>query len=514
MIETVGRRLSQTGRLTLVLSGAGVLGMLAALAAAAPAQAGLQEEYAVFAHCPVNAPNVTTCLYSKVTSGEFTLGSKTVAIEEPVILQGAISSASPDLVPPTNGETLSRTPLTVPGGLTGVDGLGGEVTATAELAGPVEQNSLNLLSRKGTATALPLKVKLENPALGEACYLGSESEPVDPHLTTGTTSPPSPNTPISGRVGGFEFGAGENITIVPVSLVDNAFSVPGANGCGALPPVVDLAVDASAGVPSAAGHNTAIMNGVIETAQVAAVKNQAALPEVGRCVRAQSTGEGKEKVFHGAYEDKGCTTEVQAHEGKYEWIAGAAKPKFAAKGAALTLEGAGGDGVTCTSSAIAGEYTGTKTLTASVTFKGCTSVAGKGACQSGGAHTGVIVANGLTGTLGFIADEMTEEGLVASVGLDLSGEPSLFSADCAGGKEEVVVKGSVIAPISAIDAMTRSFSLAYSASAAKQSPEQFEAGSKDTLSATLGSGAEPVGLSTTEKIANQESLEIKAAALG
>jgi hypothetical protein len=514
MSEAAVRVLSQVGWRRLALPAVSVLATMVTLGVAAPAQAGLVQEMAVFADCPVNAPNVITCVYSTVTSGQFTLGGKTVTIDKTVTLQGGISSVSPDLVPAADGNTLSRTPLTVPGGLVGIEGLGGEVTATAELAGPVQLNAANLLKRSGTAVSLPLKVRLENPVLGEGCYVGSESEPVNPLLTTGTTSPPAPNKPISGSVGKIEFAAGERIAILPTSLVDNAFAVPGANGCGPLPLLTDPLVDAAAGIPAAAGHNTAIMNGLLETAPSAEVKALAALPQVGRCVVAESTGEGRAKVYHGAFEDKGCTTEIQGHEGEYEWIAGAAKSKFTSKSAKVTLEGAGGAGVTCTSSSVAGEYTGTKTLTASVTFKGCKGAAGKEVCQSSGAPSGQIVANGLTGKLGFIEDVQNESGLHVSVGVDLSGEPSLLTAQCAGGAEELVVKGSAIAPISKIDTMSKTFSLPYTQSAGKQSPEQFEGEPKDTLTATLGAGAEQAGLSAAEKIANEESLEIKAAASG
>ncbi len=512
MFETVCALLSRAHRPKLVPAGTTLLATAATLAVAAPAQAGLQQEMAIFDNCPVNAPNVITCVYSPVTSGEFKLGGKTVAINKTVLLQGAISSTSADLVGAANGETLSRTPLTVPGGLLGIEGLGGEVTATAELVGPVELNGANLLERKGTAVSLPLKVKLDNPLLLNRCFIGSESQPVNPLLTTGTTSPPGPNKPISGSIGKFSFAAGQRITIVPASLVDNAFTVPGANGCGLLPLLIDPLVDLISGVPAAAGHNAAIMNGVLETAPVQAVKAQAALPEVGRCVVAESTGEGKGKVFHGAYEDKGCTTEVLGHEGKYEWITGAAKAKFTAKSGLSTLEGAGGAAVACKSSSVAGEYTGPKTVSGSVTFKGCKTVAGKEACQSNGAAAGEMVADGLTGGLGFIQDEQTTSGLLVSVGVDLSNGSTLLSAQCGGVKETLVVNGSVIASVAKIDAMSKTFTLTYAASAGKQSPEQFEGGSKDTLTATLGSGAEQAGLLATEKITNEESLEIKAAA--
>jgi hypothetical protein len=514
LFETALPRLLRLRRRKLLPAGVTLLSAAAMLGAAAPAQAGLQQEMAIFDDCPVNAPNVITCVYSPVTSGEFKLGSKTVAINKTVLLQGAISSVSPDLVPAADGNTLSKTPLTVPGGLLGIEGLGGEVTATAELAGPVELNGANLLKRSGTAVSLPLKVKLDNPLLLNRCYIGSESQPVTPLLTTGTTSPPGPNTPISGGVGKFSFAAGQRITIVPASLVDNAFSVPGANGCGLLPLLMDPLVDLVSGVPAAAGHNTAIMNGALETSPVQAVKAQAALPEVGRCALAESTGEGKSKVFHGAYEDKGCTTEVLGHEGRYEWITGAAKAKFTAKSGLSTLAGAGGAAVACNSSSVSGEYTGAKTVAATVTFKGCKTVAGKAVCQSNGAAAGEMVASGLTGGLGFIEDEQTTSGLLVSVGVDLGNGSTLLSAQCDGVGEALVVKGSVIAPIAKIDAMSKTFTLTYAASAGKQSPEQFEGGSKDTLTATLGSGAEQAGLVATEKVANEEPLEIKVAANG
>jgi hypothetical protein len=514
MIETARARLSRMRRRRLVPAGVTLLAAVATLGAAAPAQAGLQQEMAIFDDCPVNVPNVITCVYSPVTSGEFKLGGKTVAIDKTVVLQGGISSVTPELVPAVDGNILSKTTLTVPGGLIGIEGLGGEVTATAELAGTVELNGANLLERKGTAVSLPLKVKLGNPLLGESCYIGSASQPVNPLLTTGTTSPPGPNKSISGSVGTPSFAAGQRITIVPASLVGNAFSVPGANGCGGLLALlIDPLVDLASGVPAAAGQNTAIMNGVLETAPVAAVKAQAALPEIGRCVPAQSTGEGKDKVYDGAFEDKGCTTEGLGHEGKYEWITGAAKAKFTAKGTAMTLAGAGGAGVTCKSSTIAGEYTGSKTVAASVTFKDCKSVASKEACQSDGAPSGEILASGLTGGLGFIEDEQTESSLLVSVGVDL-GDGSPRSVQCDGVKEALEVDGSVIAPISKIDAMSKTFTLDYAASAGKQSPEQFEGEPKDTLTATLGAGAEQAGLTTSEKISNEESLEIKAVASG
>jgi len=489
---------------------------LATLVVASPAQAGLQQEFSVFSDCPLNVPSVTTCAYSTVTSGEFALGSKTVEINKTVTLQGGIAAPSSILVPAADGKTLSHTPLTVPGGLVGIEGLGGEVTATAELAGAVEINGGDLLNHHGTAVSLPLKIKLDNPTLGSGCYIGSGSQPVSPQLTTGTTMPPPPTEAISGSVGQVKFAARQNISIVSASLVDNAFSVPGANGCGGLLSLaLDPLVDASAGVPSAAGKNVAIMNGVLETAPASAVRAQQALPEVGRCVPAESSGEGKAKVYRGAYENTGCTAKVEEGNGKYEWLAGAgAKDRFTGKGTAATLQGVGGASVKCKASKLTGEYTGTKTTAATFAFTGCKGTATNEPCESSGARSGEIITSSLTGGLGFIEDQLTESTLLVSVGVDLGQQPSLLRAECASVKETLVVEGSVIAPIAKLDKMSKTFSLSYSASGGKQAPEQFEGGANDTLTATLGSGAEQAGLTTVEKITNEEPLEIKAESEG
>jgi hypothetical protein len=121
--------------------------------------------------------------------------------------------------------------------------------------------------------SLPVKVKLENPLLGGACYIGSETSPVTLNLTSGKTAPPPPNEPISGKVGHFEFkDEFEFVEITNNTLVDNAFAAPQATGCGGLlAPVLDPVIDAKLGLPSAAGHNTAIQNNTIKEATASGV---------------------------------------------------------------------------------------------------------------------------------------------------------------------------------------------------------------------------------------------------
>lgn len=254
----------------------------AALGAASPALAtsAFREEFAPFTNCPVETAK--TCMVATTTSGEFKLDLKTTPIVNPVVLQGGLASelfADQPLLAPTAGEAVSRTAQPVPGGLTGLsEAIGGPVTATAELVGPPSSiivNKGNLLSQGGVAVTLPIKVKLDNENLGKECYIGSDTEPIVLHLTTGTTSPSPPNQPITGSRGTLEGGGkGKIVKVKGNSLVDNNFAVPGASGCGeSLSTVLDAVVDAGIGIPAPAGFNTAIMNGELEeTASVWAAK--------------------------------------------------------------------------------------------------------------------------------------------------------------------------------------------------------------------------------------------------
>ena len=272
-----GRHTARHGRHARRLFAGAMSASIALLVAAAPALAKtkVNEEFEPFAQCPIATHGVHYCVVAKTTSGEFKVGSKTVTINKTITLQGGLTEGSNQLVPATNGETLSKTPLTLPGGLIGIE-LGGvtEVTATTELAGPVQINEGNIADGTGAAVVLPIKVKLENPALGDECYIGSQAEPVTLELTTGTTDPPSPNKPIRGKPGTLTLNAEDTIfTLSNNSLVDNSFAAPGVNGCGeSVAPVLDPVVDLDAGLPAAAGSNTAILNGTVYETTAKAVK--------------------------------------------------------------------------------------------------------------------------------------------------------------------------------------------------------------------------------------------------
>jgi hypothetical protein len=260
--------------------------LLAASALAVPAGAKPvpNPEFEQFANCPAYVKGVEKCFVATTTGGSFTIGNKDVPITKPIILQGGLMKKTKQFVPATSGATLSKTTLTVPGGLIGIEGLGGEVTATTELALPPSEIVVSeeaLTSSTGTALLLPVKIKLNNALLGNSCEVGSESNPVVLKLTTGTTSPPPPNKPITGALGTFILTDGGDIaTFSGASLVDNSFAVPAAHGCGGLLElIVNPLVNTIVGLPAASGHNTAILDGKLEQAPVQAVKKAHVLPK-------------------------------------------------------------------------------------------------------------------------------------------------------------------------------------------------------------------------------------------
>jgi hypothetical protein len=264
------------------------LSAVALVSAGSASAAGPTGEYAKFSHCPYTNPAVEGCIYSTTTSGSFTLGNATVPITSstPIVLQGGVGGSDQSGNAPffnaVGADTLSKTKLKVPGGLLGLVNTGGwsgvlidlfnaavasvnDVYATAELAGPVKFNSGAFLGSNDPALQLPIRIHLENPFLGSSCYIGSTSNPVTLKLVTGTTAPPPPNTPISGSTGTIDVGGGGGIfEFLGNKLVDNSFSVPAASNCGFLlldKLLITAAVNLKEGLPSAAGKNTAILQG-------------------------------------------------------------------------------------------------------------------------------------------------------------------------------------------------------------------------------------------------------------
>jgi hypothetical protein len=257
-------------------------------------------EFSVFSDCPLSNPSVPVCVVAKTEGGEFTIGTQNVPIVNPITLQGGIApkespkeAGEDEFFAAEDGNTLSKSPQKVPGGLAGLvkcneisnfferiaceavfeNGVTG-VNATTELAGPASEIGLNIennLAAHGTALSLPTKVHLENPLLGSSCYIGSNAHPIVIEFTSGTTSPPPPNKPISGSPG--ELHVTHIFTVTGSVLVNNSFAAPGAEGCGGLFSfIIDPILDAKLSLPAAAGKNTAILKGTLKIAAAEEVR--------------------------------------------------------------------------------------------------------------------------------------------------------------------------------------------------------------------------------------------------
>jgi hypothetical protein len=230
--------------------------------------------YGQFAGCPSQEenPSVEVCLYSLIKSGHFQMGSKDVPISNPISLSGGTNGSLENFVANSKGG-LAKVKQPVPGGVIGLTGLDWLVNflsvdalklyAVTELVGPPVI---------GQAISLPIKVHLINPVLGNKCYIGSATNPISLNLIEGTTSPPPPNQPITGKSP--EFAVDEEkglIQLLNGVYVDNSFAAPAAKGCvltllGFIPVSIDGLVNSQSGLPSPAGTNETVQNMDMEIA--------------------------------------------------------------------------------------------------------------------------------------------------------------------------------------------------------------------------------------------------------
>lgn len=288
-------------RMRVLMAALGVMA-IASLGVTGSASAKLVKEFTKFQYCPWTNPEVKKCLYSVTEGGEVVMGTKKVPIVNDALLQGGFGAPNPTtkvskFFGATEGKpTLEPVPQPVPGGLAGLvncktisnfilkaacewtfeNGFTG-LDSTLELAKPASaiEISESAMSRKeGVALKLPVKVHLENPLLGDSCYVGSEGSPITWNLTSGKTAPPAPNTSIEGSAGKIEAKEeGLMAHLSGNSLVDNAWAAPKASGCGGVFAfVLDPIVNAAAGLPAAAGTNSARLDNLIDIATSAAVE--------------------------------------------------------------------------------------------------------------------------------------------------------------------------------------------------------------------------------------------------
>ena len=297
MSNVRGGRVAGFRRRLLVMVGVVFVVPMAVLASASPALA--TRPFEKFQSCPTEVPILGTCSYNVTSSGEFTINKTKVPINKSIVQQGGaiptgIENLEASIGAKAGYESFQKVALNVPGGLTdiidctkisneflrntckfffehGITELTATLEPVANEKNPVLIDSFNLAEESGTAITLPARVHLNNELLGGACYLGSEANPIELHLSTGASGT------LHGKRGEphtlKEVIPGEEepvraLQLLKNSLVDNTFSVPGAEGCGELfgiKGVLDGVVNEKVGLPSKEGNNKANLEGELNT---------------------------------------------------------------------------------------------------------------------------------------------------------------------------------------------------------------------------------------------------------
>ncbi|GGZ32888.1 hypothetical protein [Streptomyces poonensis] len=264
------------------------LGIFASLGTATAATGpALNGEWAPFDRCPVDNPAMLAadgfdktpqCVVSTSASGSIKLGKTTVTTGKTNLQVGVVQNAdgSSTVVAPASG-ALVADPAKVPGGLLGLmcpsdipvitgicktldDSRLNSITATMESVGaPYAFDQTAGVLTDMPIIALPVRIHLENPLLGDNCYIGTKSNPI-------VLRPRNLDYPAFGmsffKGDGTVDEAGEmsRIDLTGAPQNDSTFAVPGATGCGLNVGLINLAVNAKTGLPSAAGNNSLTLN--------------------------------------------------------------------------------------------------------------------------------------------------------------------------------------------------------------------------------------------------------------
>jgi DNA-binding beta-propeller fold protein YncE len=226
--------------------------------------------WAPFNRCPVDDPAmlaadgvsaITLCLGSNSTHGSIKIGNLPVTTTGSTNLQAGLvldeNTFEFAVIPPSGGALLAD-PVQVTGTPVGT------VTAVTQSAGtPSDFNLIAGIQTGVPIITLPIKIQLQNPALGPSCFIGSDQDPIVLHPE---------NTDLSNAqsIGGFfSFDpngspnlAGRDGSLLITGAVqgDNTFAVPGASGCGPNGDgSLDAVVNAVVGLPSPSGNNHLVL---------------------------------------------------------------------------------------------------------------------------------------------------------------------------------------------------------------------------------------------------------------
>jgi hypothetical protein len=140
----------------------------------------------------------------------------------------------------------------------------GAVTAVTTSAG--NPSDFDLFAGIGTGApiiTLPVKIQLQNPALGPSCFIGSDQDPILLHPENTDLSNAQA---VAGLINFFDptgtpnlAGPLDTLLITGGVQGDDTFAVPGAHGCGP-GGSLDAAVNAVVGLPSPSGNNHLVLD--------------------------------------------------------------------------------------------------------------------------------------------------------------------------------------------------------------------------------------------------------------
>jgi hypothetical protein len=268
------------------------------------------KSWSVFRNCPTEGEaegiKDESCIFGATESGEggqFTVGPITVPLVKQIELSYGLveTETDPELfVPPAHGaEAINPTPEKVPGEpiahITEAEQneLGWPESLkysyaqaqkhrtvktayeTIELAGIPATHIENIIEETGVGLEAPVKIKAENKwlsELGDACYVGSNPEPIVQHLTSGESESPLTHTVIHGSKGEFLILVGPRIILTHSNLVDNTYAVPGATCTGPYSSVIAATINKEFGLPEPAGASVTEIKGTLYSAAAAHVK--------------------------------------------------------------------------------------------------------------------------------------------------------------------------------------------------------------------------------------------------
>ncbi|MER5883276.1 hypothetical protein ABT160_05570 [Streptomyces sp. NPDC001941] len=269
------------------LSALTALGAFASLGTATAADPVLNGGWAPFTRCPVDAgPMMATdgldkapqCVASSSASGSIKLGNTTVITARTNLQMGTIqnSDGTSSVVAPASGALIADS-ATVPGGLLGLmcpsnlpgiteicqtlsDAKLNKITATMESVGtPSNFDQIAGVLTDMPIVTIPVRIHLQNPILGDNCYIGTKANPILLRPAN-STAPGFGVDRFNGDGSANEEGDMSRLNLLGSTQGDSTFAVPGASGCGLGLGLVNAAVNLKTGLPAASGKNKLTLN--------------------------------------------------------------------------------------------------------------------------------------------------------------------------------------------------------------------------------------------------------------